>query len=51
MIVSFPRGAGEVFTAGTCEWANGLRIGDPGITAITDNVLRAFLGSSRGRIS
>ncbi|PWV79965.1 hypothetical protein SAMN05421630_113166 [Prauserella marina] len=44
MIVSFPRGEGEVFTAGTCEWVNGLRTDDPYITRITDNVVRAYLG-------
>ena len=43
MIVSFPRGAGEVFTAGTCEWVNGLRVQDPYVTGVTQNVLQRFL--------
>ncbi|MGJ9411937.1 N,N-dimethylformamidase beta subunit family domain-containing protein [Aeromicrobium sp. CF4.19] len=47
MIVSFQRGAGEVFTAGTCEWVNGLRVRDHYVTAITDNVLRKFGGAAR----
>ena len=42
MIVSFLQGAGEVFTAGTCEWVNGLQIADPTVTQITDNVLARF---------
>ncbi|KAK5273276.1 hypothetical protein LTR96_002908 [Exophiala xenobiotica] len=43
MIVSFKRGAGEVFTAGTCEWVNGLRLGEYYTEAITKNVLERFL--------
>lgn len=46
MVVSFPRGDGEVFTAGTCEWVNGLQTGDPAVSTVTDNVLRRFLGES-----
>lgn len=42
MVVSFQRGAGEVFTAGTCEWVNGLRVQDAYITAVTTNVLQHF---------
>ena len=36
---SFRRGRGEVFTAGTTEWAWGLAAGDPFIDRITRNVL------------
>ncbi|GAB3561535.1 hypothetical protein GCM10027445_00450 [Amycolatopsis endophytica] len=46
MVVSFSRGDGEVFTAGTCEWVNGLRTGDQAITTVTDNVLRHLLGDA-----
>ena len=43
MIVHFQRGKGEVFTAATCEWVNGL-IADEFYTAkITRNVLDRFL--------
>ncbi|MBB4689529.1 N,N-dimethylformamidase beta subunit family domain-containing protein [Amycolatopsis jiangsuensis] len=43
MVVSFERGAGEVFTAGTCEWVNGLRLDDHAVTTITRTVLDRFL--------
>lgn len=46
MIVSFPRGRGMVFTAGTCEWVNGLRLRDTSVIMVTDNVLRRFLPTS-----
>ena len=49
MVVSFARGRGEVFTAGTCEWVNGLRLGDPYVCAITENVLRRFTGGGPAR--
>jgi len=39
MIVSFRRGKGEVFTAGTCEWVAGLIDRDPFVERITRNVL------------
>lgn len=42
MIVHFARGAGEVFTAGTCEWVNGLIEGDCYTQQITRNVLDRF---------
>ncbi|MEN2990841.1 N,N-dimethylformamidase beta subunit family domain-containing protein [Tistrella sp. BH-R2-4] len=42
MVVSFTKGAGEVFTAGTCEWVNGLITGDPYTVAVTRNVLARF---------
>lgn len=43
MIVSFKRGKGEVFTAGTCEWVYGLKLNDPFVDMITKNVLRRFM--------
>jgi len=39
MIVSFKKGRGEVFTAGTCEWVAGLIDRDPFVERITRNVL------------
>lgn len=42
MIVSFSRGAGEVFTAGTTEWPHALELGDPYVQQITHNVLCRF---------
>ena len=39
---SFVRGKGEVFNAGTTEWAHGLAAGDPFVTRITRNVLHSF---------
>ncbi|MGI4798480.1 MAG: N,N-dimethylformamidase beta subunit family domain-containing protein [Janthinobacterium lividum] len=42
MVVAFERGAGEVFTAGTCEWVHGLIAGDYYTEAVTSNVLRRF---------
>jgi hypothetical protein len=42
VMASFKRGAGEVFNAGTTEWAYGLAAEDPFITRITLNVLRRF---------
>jgi hypothetical protein len=42
MMVSFTRGRGEVFNAGTCEWVAGLKARDPGIVAVTRNVLARF---------
>ncbi len=51
VMASFQRGKGEVFNAGTTEWAHGL--GDPFIARITRNVLNRFLGAaiSAGRAS
>ena len=40
--VRLKRGAGEVFNAGTTEWAYGLAAADPFITRITRNVLTRF---------
>jgi hypothetical protein len=42
VMASFKRGAGEVFNAGTTEWAHGLATGDPFVTRITRNVLNRF---------
>ncbi len=44
MIVSFPKGKGEVFHAGTCNWVAGLSGRDPNVERITRNVLDKFLG-------
>ena len=43
MLVAFERGAGQVVHAGTCEWVNGLRLGEPATLRITRNVLDRFL--------
>jgi hypothetical protein len=43
-VVSFERGKGEVFCAGTCEWVNGLIEKDFYVERITRNVLNRFLG-------
>jgi hypothetical protein len=42
MIVNFKRGAGEVYTAGTCEWVNGLIVRDFYTETVTRNVLNRF---------
>ena len=44
MMVSFSKGRGEVFTAGTCEWVAGLIDRDPFVERITHNVLERLLG-------
>jgi hypothetical protein len=44
VMASFRRGAGEVFNAGTTEWAYGLLARDPFVERITRNVLARFLG-------
>lgn len=46
VLASFKRGKGEVFNAGTTEWAHGLGARDPFVQQITHNVLRRF-GVSR----
>jgi hypothetical protein len=43
VMASFKRGRGEVFNAGTTEWAHGLAAGDPFVECITRNVLRRFM--------
>ena len=44
MIVNFPRGDGEVFHAGSCEWAAALKRGDAMVERVTANVLDRYLG-------
>ena len=44
MIVSFKRGRGEVFHAGSVEWVAGLLRKDPQVERVTRNVLSRFLG-------
>jgi len=43
VMASFQRGQGEVFNAGTTEWAYGLAAGNPFVDRITRNVLDRFL--------
>ena len=43
MIVNFPRGKGEVFHAGTCEWVAGLLRRDAMVERVTANVLDRYL--------
>jgi hypothetical protein len=43
MIVNFPKGKGEVFHAGSCEWVAGLLRNDPMVGKVTENVLRRYL--------
>ena len=45
-MASFAKGAGEVFNAGTTEWAHGLAANDPFVTRITRNVLARFLAAA-----
>ena len=42
VMAAFRRGGGEVFNAGTTEWAHGLAAADPFVTRITLNVLKRF---------
>ncbi|MEX0284408.1 MAG: N,N-dimethylformamidase beta subunit family domain-containing protein [Paracoccaceae bacterium] len=44
MIVHWPKGRGEVFTAATCEWVMGLSRRDRQIEQVTHNVLQRFGG-------
>lgn len=43
MVVCFPSGRGEVFTAGTCEWVAGLMRRDPLTEMVTRTVLDRYL--------
>jgi hypothetical protein len=43
MIVIFPRGKGEVFHAGSCEWVAALLRGDAMVERVTANVLDRYL--------
>jgi hypothetical protein len=45
VMASFRRGAGEVFNAGTTEWAYGLAARNPFVERITRNVLERFLAA------
>lgn len=45
VIVSWKRGKGEVFTAGTCEWVSGLVRHDWQVERVTRNVLDRFGGN------
>jgi hypothetical protein len=45
MIVSFEKGAGEVFHAGSVEWVAGLLRRDPQVERVTRNVLGRFLSA------
>ena len=44
MIVTFPRGKGEVFHAGSCEWVAGLKRRDAMVERVTANVLDRYVG-------
>ena len=46
-IVNFPRGKGEVFHAGSCEWVAGLKRRDAMVERVTANVLDRYLGKGR----
>jgi hypothetical protein len=46
MIVTFERGAGSVFHAGSCEWVAGLKYKDYYTEMITRNVLNRFIGKN-----
>lgn len=46
MIVTFERGAGTVFHAGSCEWVAGLKNADYYTEKITRNVLNRFIGKA-----
>lgn len=43
MIVNFPKGKGDVFHAGTCEWVAGLLRNDAMVERVTKNVLDRYL--------
>ena len=45
MIVSFTRGQGEVFHAGSVEWVAGLLRRDAQVERVTRNVLNRFLSA------
>lgn len=46
MIVNFPRGKGEVFHAGSCEWVAALLRRDAMVERVTANVLDRYLQST-----
>ena len=43
MIVNFPRGKGDVFHAGSCEWVAALSRRDAMVERVTANVLDRYL--------
>lgn len=43
MMVNFPKGKGEVFHAGSCEWVAGLIRRDPMVERVTRNVIERYL--------
>ena len=43
MIIHWDKGAGEIFTAATCEWVMGLTRNDPQVIQVTKNVLDRFI--------
>ena len=45
MIVSFSKGRGEVFHAGSVEWVAGLLRRDAQVERVTRNVLAGFLST------
>ena len=47
MIVNFPRGKGEVFHAGSCEWVAALLRRDAMVERVTANVLDRYLQPSK----
>ncbi len=44
MMVTFTRGAGTVFHAGSCEWVAGLKRRDAATEQVMRNVLNRFTG-------
>ena len=38
-MADYRRGKGAVFNAGSCEWVNGLIVGDPTVERVTRNVI------------
>ena len=42
-MVSFPKGKGEVFHAGSCEWVAGLIRRDAMVEQVTRNVIGRYL--------
>jgi len=46
VMATFQRGKGEVFNAGTTEWAHGLAAGNPFVERVTRNVLARFTESA-----
>jgi hypothetical protein len=51
VMAAFARGNGEVFNAGTTEWAHGLAAADPFVTRITRNVLERFGATAKSDVS